>query len=224
MTVIQYAGPRLAHTTTPARISALGPGEFEGYASLFHVADGAGDIVAPGAFTQSLKRRPPPRVRMLYQHFAHEPIGVWDAIAEDSRGLHVRGRLALDVGRARDVAELIRAGALDGLSIGFRTLRARRDAAAGTRTLLEIELWEISVVTFPLLPGSGVTAIGKKNDVAASLKNAAQLFRATSTPVIPGELRAPARSEGRGPRSIRSAAASPPGSPSLASLRDARRG
>ena len=172
MTVIQHARHRLVRTLTPARIAALGPGEFEGYASLFHVADGAGDIVVPGAFQSSLRRRPPARVRMLYQHFAHEPIGTWEEIREDQRGLYVRGRLATESDRARDVAALIRAGALDGLSIGFKTLRARRNAALGTRTLLEIELWEISVVTFPLLAGSEVTAIGEKGDLPDVIRTA----------------------------------------------------
>jgi hypothetical protein len=189
MTVIQHARHRLARTLTPARIAALGRDEFEGYASLFHVADGAGDIVVPGAFQHSLRRRPPARVRMLYQHFAHEPIGTWEEIREDQRGLTVRGRLATDSDRARDVAALIRAGALDGLSIGFKTIRARRDAATNTRTLLEIELWEISVVTFPLLAGSEVTAIGEKND-ATALRKAAAVLRTTTPPVIPGEHRA----------------------------------
>jgi Escherichia/Staphylococcus phage prohead protease len=68
-----------------AQIAALGADEFEGYASLFGVPDGAGDVVAPGAFAASLRKRPPSRVRMLYQHFAHEPIGVWEQIREDSR-------------------------------------------------------------------------------------------------------------------------------------------
>ena len=177
MTRIQHVRPRLARTNTPALIEALGRDEFEGYASLFHVADGAGDIVAPGAFTRSLKKRPPDRVRMLYQHFAHEPIGVWEEIREDARGLYVRGRLELAVERGRDVRALIVKGALDGLSIGFRAVRAKRDAATHTRTLLEIELWEISVVTFPLLAGSEVTAIGTKDDAAASLKRAARRLR-----------------------------------------------
>jgi len=177
MPIIQHARHRLARTLTPARIAALGPGEFEGYASLFHVADGAGDIVVPGAFQSSLRRRPPARVRMLYQHFAHEPIGTWEEIREDARGLTVHGRLATDSGRARDVAALIRAGALDGLSIGFKTIRARRDAALGTRTLLEIELWEISVVTFPLLAGSEVTAIGEKSALAQQLRTASAKLR-----------------------------------------------
>ena len=176
MPIIQHARHRLARTLTPARIAALGRDEFEGYASLFHVADGAGDTVVPGAFQRSLARRPPARVRMLYQHFAHEPIGTWEEIREDQRGLYVRGRLATDSDRARDVAALIRAGALDGLSIGFKTIRARRDAATHTRTLIEIELWEISVVTFPLLAGSEVSAIGEKN-YATALRRAAAVLR-----------------------------------------------
>ena len=178
MKTITRAGALLARTTTPALLEALGRTEFEGYASLFHVADGAGDIVAPGAFTRSLVRRPAPKVRMLHQHFAHEPIGVWTTIKEDARGLYVRGRLNADVQRAREVAALIAQGALDGLSIGFRAVRARRDAARNTRTLLEIELWEISVVTFPLLAASTVTAIGTKHDLAAQLRTAGAAFRA----------------------------------------------
>ena len=156
---IAYARRPLARRNTHAGLTALGPDEFEGYASLFGVADGVGDTVAAGAFAASLRRRGPSEVRMLYQHFAHTPIGVWEEIAEDARGLYVRGRLVDEVERARDVRALLREGALNGLSIGFRTVRAKR-GAANTRTLLEIELWEISVVTFPLLAGSKVTATG----------------------------------------------------------------
>ena len=159
---------RLARASAPARLTNLGRDEFEGYASLFGVADGAGDVVARGAFAASLRRRPPGKVRMLYQHFAHEPLGVWETVREDARGLYVRGRLTLDVARVRDERELIADGALDGLSIGFRTVRARRDARTGYRLLTEVELWEISIVTFPLLGGSGVTGIGEKKRRAAS--------------------------------------------------------
>ena len=167
MTTIHTVRRRLAHFSAPARLAQLNDDEFEGYASLFNVPDGAGDVVARGAFAASLRKRPPERVRMLYQHFAHEPIGVWEQIREDSRGLYVRGRLVTDVPRGAEVQTLLREGALNGLSIGFRTLRARRDAAKGTRTLLEIELWEVSVVTFPLLAGSQVTAIGSKGETLA---------------------------------------------------------
>lgn len=179
MTTIHRVRRPLVRQDTPALIEALGRTSFEGYASLFSVADGAGDVVAPGAFARSLRARPPAQVRMLYQHFAHEPIGVWEVIAEDSRGLYVKGRLNDKVVRAQEVSALIAQGALNGLSIGFRTLRAKRDIAAGTRTLLEIELWEISIVTFPLLAGSLVTGIGSKLS-QAWLKRAAAFLRSAS--------------------------------------------
>ncbi len=155
-----------------AGLSALSRDQFEGYASLFGVADGAGDRVAAGAFAASLRRRGAHQVRMLYQHFPHAPIGVWEEIREDRRGLYVRGRLSSDVEQARDVRALLADGALNGLSIGFRTLRARR--IAGGRELLEVELWEVSVVTFPLLAGSTVTRIGAGDGLA-------DVFRAGST-------------------------------------------
>ncbi len=170
MVQIAYARRPLARRNTRAGLTPLGTDQFEGYASLFNVADGGGDTVAPGAFAASLRRRGPGDVRMLYQHFAHAPIGVWEEIAEDSRGLYVRGRLVPGVEQARDVRALLADGALNGLSIGFRTVRARKGAGK-TRTLLEIELWEISVVTFPLLAGSTVTAIGNRQ------QGLAQLFR-----------------------------------------------
>ena len=217
MPIVEHVRPRLARKNTPALLEALGPHEFEGYASLFSVPDGAGDIVAPGAFARSLRHRPAGRVRMLYQHDANEPIGVWTKVREDSKGLYVRGRLAAGVQRAEEVAALIAQGALDGLSIGFRTLRARRDAAAGTRTLLAVELWEISVVTFPLLTGSAITGIGTKADTARLMRRAGEALRnrTVSKTVIPGERRAlGARCEGRGPRSSRLSTLATPGSPS----------
>jgi HK97 family phage prohead protease len=186
MTTITYARRRLARTSAPARLTNLGGDEFEGYASLFGKPDGAGDVVAPGAFAASLRKRPPEQVRMLYQHFAHEPLGVWETIREDGKGLYVRGRLSLDVPRVRDVRALIADGALDGLSIGFRTVRARRDAKTGYRELLEVELWEISVVTFPLLRGSGVTAIGEKSEAAKSIRKAADAFQKSPPPLWGG--------------------------------------
>jgi HK97 family phage prohead protease len=174
MTLTVTRRRRLTHLDTPARLDTLARDEFEGYASLFGVADGVGDVVAKGAFAASLRRIPPARVRLLYQHFAHEPIGVWEEIREDSRGLYVRGRLIETVTRAREVMALIREGALDGLSIGFRTVRASRDPASRLRTLREIELWEISIVTFPLLKESGVTAVGGEDPLAAHIRKATQ--------------------------------------------------
>ncbi|WP_137389937.1 HK97 family phage prohead protease [Rhodoligotrophos defluvii] len=123
----------------------------EGYASLFGRPDSAGDVVMAGAFAASLARRPPAAVKMLFQHDPAQPIGIWTDIREDRHGLKASGMLAAGVARAEDIARLIRLGALDGLSIGFRTVRAARDRATGLRLLRAVDLWEISIVTFPLL-------------------------------------------------------------------------
>jgi uncharacterized protein len=135
----------------PPRAVAAG-GVIAGYASLFGEVDLGGDVVARGAFAESLKRGGPGRVRMLFQHDPTEPIGVWDEIREDGMGLRVRGRLTLGVARAREVWALIREGAIDGLSIGFKPVTARRDTRTGVRRLERVDLWEISIVTFPMLP------------------------------------------------------------------------
>jgi HK97 family phage prohead protease len=172
---VTHTRRRLVRLSAPAQLETLGRDQFEGYASLFGVPDSAGDVVAPGAFARSL--RDFSRIRLLYQHVASEPIGVWEQMIEDSTGLYVRGRILTDLERGRDVLALLREGALDGLSIGFRTVRARRNAITKQRTLLEVELWEVSVVTFPLLRGSHVTAIGTKNDAARQIRRAARVFR-----------------------------------------------
>lgn len=132
---------------------------FEGYASLFGVADAAGDVVERGAFRASLQRRGAKGIRMLFQHDPSEPVGAWLEMREDERGLFVRGRLASDVQRAREIAGLMREGGIDGLSIGFRAVKAGRDRATGGRRLREVDLWEVSVVTFPMLAGARVRAI-----------------------------------------------------------------
>ena len=134
-------------------------GVFEGYASLFGVADLGKDVVEAGAFALSLSRRGASGVRMLWQHDPALPIGRWTSLREDVRGLYVRGRLSLGVARARELHVLLGDGAIDGLSIGFRTVKARTDPRNGLRRLTEIDLWEISLVTFPLLPQARVTAV-----------------------------------------------------------------
>ena len=134
-------------------------GSFSGYASLFGRVDLGKDVVEAGAFAASLARRGAGGVRMLYQHDPNEPIGTWTELREDERGLFVRGRLAREVGRAREVLALMRSKALDGLSIGFRTVRAKADPGRGVRRILEADLWEISVVTFPMLPEARVAQV-----------------------------------------------------------------
>ena len=138
-------------------------GVFEGYASVFNVVDLGRDMVLPGAFRETLQRRGPARVKMLWQHEAAEPIGLWLSIEEDARGLKVRGRLNLSVSRAREVLALMRDGVVDGLSIGFRTEKAFSDRTTGIRRLQKIDLWEISIVTFPMLPQARVSSIKRRD-------------------------------------------------------------
>jgi uncharacterized protein len=127
-----------------------GHGLFTGYASLFGIRDQAGDIVMPGAFRASLQRKPPAAIRMLFQHDPAEPIGAWIDIAETQRGLFVRGRIDANVQRGRELISLLDTGGIDGLSIGFRTVLAQKDRSLNARKLIAIDLWEISLVTFPM--------------------------------------------------------------------------
>lgn len=122
-----------------------------GYASVFGRKDSGGDTVLPGAYAASLERLDSEgrRVKMLWQHDPTQPIGVWEEVREDERGLWVRGRILPEVGRGREALALIAAGAIDGLSIGYRTVKAERNGHGGRR-LLALELWEVSLVTFPM--------------------------------------------------------------------------
>jgi hypothetical protein len=140
-------------------------GALAGYASLFDTPDEGLDVVAPGAFSASLAR-PDRRVRMLWQHDPAQPIGVWDELREDDRGLRARGRLITEVRAGAEAAALLRAGAIDGLSIGYRAVRSAR-LPSGGRRLLEIELWEISLVTFPMLVGARAVGAGAAEKRAA---------------------------------------------------------
>jgi uncharacterized protein len=148
-----------------------------GYASLFGARDDAGDVVECGAYCVSLSRLASAgrSVKMLWQHDPARPIGVWDEVREDGKGLFVKGRLLLEVQAGREAHALLKAGAIDGLSIGFRTIRSEK-AGAGGRVLHEIELWEVSLVTFPMLPDARVQAASsqEEDDLAQTL---AQTFR-----------------------------------------------
>lgn len=157
-------------------------GEFEGYASLFGVPDLARDVVMPGAFAESLRRRGARGVRMLWQHDPGEPLGRWLEIAEDGRGLRVRGRLNLAVARAREAYALLSDGSLDGLSIGYRVERSAPGLLAGERRLERLDLWEISLVTFPMHPGARV----RDAKAARSARLAAAIRRATGRSFGPG--------------------------------------
>ncbi|MDA5555621.1 HK97 family phage prohead protease [Shimia sp. MMG029] len=129
-----------------------------GYASLFGASDQGGDVVQRGAYAKSLKALLDSgrQVKMLWQHDPRMPIGIWDEVCEDSKGLWVKGRLLESVAKGREAAALIAAGAIDGLSIGYRTQKATT-GSKGHRLLQELELWEVSLVTFPMLPSARLT-------------------------------------------------------------------
>ena len=132
-----------------------------GYASLFGKRDQGGDVVQKGAYAGSLKALAGSgrQVKMLWQHDPTQPIGVWDDVREDAAGLFVKGRILTEVEKGREAVALLSAGAIDGLSIGYRTVKAERDGK-GNRLLSELELWEVSLVTFPMLAEARVAAKG----------------------------------------------------------------
>ena len=148
--------------------------EISGYASLFNAEDKGGDVVQQGAYAASLTRlsKAGGKVKMLWQHDPLQPIGVWDEIREDEKGLFVKGRLLPEVQAGREALALLRAGAIDGLSIGYRTVRAKKTVKG--RLLHEIELWEVSLVTFPMLPEARVAPT---DDEAALAQSLAETFR-----------------------------------------------
>lgn len=149
----------------------------EGYASVFNTPDLNGDIVASGAFVKSLKKNPKPA--MLFSHAAEAPIGRWLSLREDARGLFVKGELILSSPRAREVHALLEGGAIDGLSIGYQTLRSARSKTG--RRITEADLWEVSIVTFPMAREARITRVGparpefEPEDIARIFKTRAQV-------------------------------------------------
>lgn len=158
----------------------------EGYASIFGRPDQGGDIVAPGAYAKSLEdlRAGGRRVKMLWQHDPAEVIGVWDEVREDEKGLWVHGRILPDIARGREAVALVAAGAIDGLSIGYRTIRAVRDGK-GNRLLAEIELWEVSLVTFPMMPDARVASKRSERD-ELDWRTVADLFEDARQSIVRG--------------------------------------
>lgn len=131
-------------------------GKFEGYASVFNIVDQGMDIVERGAFAQTLNDRKP---KMLWQHDPNQPIGVWEELREDERGLFVKGRLLKDVARGREAMALMRAGALDAMSIGYITKEAEQEGRGSVRRLKVLDLREISLVTFPMNESALITGV-----------------------------------------------------------------
>ena len=153
--------------------------EIEGYASFFGLADQGNDVVEEGAYGASLAKltKAGRRVKMLWQHDPAQPIGVWDEVREDDRGLYVKGRILPEVAKGAEAIRLIEAGAIDGLLIGYRTVKSTKNTK-GQRLLSELELWEVSLVTFPMLPEARIGAKGDTlvdadlRDLAAAIEGA----------------------------------------------------
>ncbi|MCP5085887.1 MAG: HK97 family phage prohead protease [Rhodobacteraceae bacterium] len=140
-----------------SEIAVKPEGAISGYASVFGTPDQGGDVVNKGAYAPSLATlaKTGRSVKMLWQHDPGRPIGVWDEVREDTKGLFVKGRILAEVQAGAEALALINAGAIDGLSIGYRTVRAEK-SSDGARLLHELDLWEVSLVTFPMLPEARV--------------------------------------------------------------------
>lgn len=132
------------------QIKELGDdGSISGYGSIFGNLDSYGEIVEPGAFTASLKAHAKSKSMplMLWQHDSHEPIGVWDEMVEDDKGLRCDGRLLLDLQKGKDAWVRLKAGAMRGLSIGYRVLASEPEG--NNLRLKKLDLMEVSIVSFP---------------------------------------------------------------------------
>jgi hypothetical protein len=164
--ITKSLAPKIEHKFADQQLSGVeADGTFSGYASLFDVEDLGNEVIAKGAFSKSLRDKKTSDIRLLFQHNPDEPIGHWLEIFEDTTGLFVKGRLNLNVARAREVHALMREGAIDGLSIGFKTVRARHEKSGKVRRILEADLWEVSVVTFPMLPQARVSQIKARGNL-----------------------------------------------------------
>ncbi len=153
-------------------------GTFTGYGSVFDTVDSYGDIVVPGAFMASLdahkaKGRMP---AMLWQHRSAEPLGVYTSMAEDNLGLKVEGQIALSTVRGAEAHSLMKMGAISGLSIGYMEREASYDKVTGINTLKKLDLWEVSLVTFPANDSARVQGV-KTIETIEDLKSAEQYLR-----------------------------------------------
>jgi len=171
----------LKYLERPFEIKAVeDDGTFEGFGSVFGNVDSYKEIVAPGAFAESLAgwkaagKLPP----ILWQHRSGEPIGPYVSMEEQSVGLYVKGQLLVnDVQRAKEARALMKAKAVNGLSIGFVTREDSYDRVSGIRTLKKVDLWEVSVVTFPANPAAQISSVKSAIDAIETLRDAESFLR-----------------------------------------------
>lgn len=142
-------------------------GVIEGYASRFGEIDRGKDMVVAGAFRKSLREREAKRIPMLYGHNQGAlPVGVWTKLEENNTGLFVRGRLAIGSEQGKQLYEVLKAGAEFGISIGYRTARWEFDEAKGVRKLIEVDLFEISLVPMPMLDSARVSKVKAEDELS----------------------------------------------------------
>lgn len=171
----------LTYIDRPFEVKAVDDkGRFSGYGSVFGNVDAYQEIVAPGAFAESLAawkdagKLPP----VLWQHRSGEPIGPYLEMREDAHGLFVEGQLLVDdVARAKEARALMKARAVNGLSIGFVTREDSYDKVTGVRTLKKIDLWEVSIVTFPANPAAQISNVKSAVEALETLAEAERYLR-----------------------------------------------
>ncbi len=155
----------------------------EGYAATFGNKDLVSDIIAPGAFAESLRIRKP---KMLAQHDTSCVIGMWDEVTEDSNGLYVKGRFA-NTAEGNDMYELAKMGAIDSMSIGYTVVDFEWDGDQNIRTLKKLELWEASLVTFPANEQAKITQVktapANVRDFEKFLREEGKFSRADATTI-----------------------------------------
>jgi HK97 family phage prohead protease len=151
-------------------------GAIEGYASVFGVRDSYNEVVMPGAFSDSLAKhqREGTYPLMLWQHNPDEPIGVWNELVDDGKGLYAKGQLLNGVQRADEALIMLKAGAIQGMSIGYREVDVNPADASTARQLVKLDLLEASIVSFPANRRARVDSIksdGRMSEFARRLRD-----------------------------------------------------
>ena len=193
----------IVYIDTPFEIKDITEtGAFIGIGSCYGNIDDGMDIVAPGAFGQSLvevagKSR---SIKMLWQHRSGEPIGTYPQLKDTPAGLECHGKIVTKTQRGAEAHELMKAGAIDGLSIGGFTRADSYDQKTGVRTITQFELWEISVVTFPMNSAArigavkGIEQIGDLSGAELYLREAGGISRSEAKALV-GRIAAVVRRE-----------------------------
>jgi uncharacterized protein len=170
----------------PLEVKATEDGMIEGYGSVFGNRDLGGDVVDSMAFDEDIANSK--RIKMLWQHDPDNVLGVWDKISKDEKGLKVKGRIATKTALGRDIAELARMGAIDGLSIGFMT--KEEDWDGPTRIIKRADLWEVSLVTFPMNQDARIDAVKAadmtEREIERLLTRDAKLSRSVAQALMEG--------------------------------------